>query len=143
MSDVARTSVLVVDDEPVLAGTVKNYLERAGMAADTCADGNEAVSRIREEQPDVVILDLGLPGLDGVEVCRKVRTFSDCYVLMLTALPKRLKVLLITIMLNCLFYILLKIRWSDLVMNSFLHLPYMTMSMKIVVAMQNKPYLLC
>lgn len=85
MSDVARTSVLVVDDEPVLAGTVKNYLERAGMAADTCADGNEAVSRIREEQPDVVILDLGLPGLDGVEVCRKVRTFSDCYVLMLTA----------------------------------------------------------
>lgn len=78
-------SVLVVDDEPVLSGTVKNYLERAGMSAQTCADGLAALDLVRATAPDVVVLDLGLPGMDGVEVCRQLRTFSDCYVLMLTA----------------------------------------------------------
>lgn len=78
-------SVLVVDDEPVLSGTVKNYLERAGMSAQVCGDGLRALDLVRTTAPDVVVLDLGLPGLDGVEVCRQVRTFSDCYVLMLTA----------------------------------------------------------
>ena len=78
-------SVLVVDDEPVLSGTVKNYLERAGMSAQTCADGLVALDLVRATAPDVVVLDLGLPGMDGVEVCRQLRTFSDCYVLMLTA----------------------------------------------------------
>jgi DNA-binding response OmpR family regulator len=48
-------------------------------------DGMDAVRLAREVGPDVVVLDLGLPGLDGVEVCRRLRTFSDCYVLMLTA----------------------------------------------------------
>ena len=78
-------SVLVVDDEPVLSGTVKNYLERAGMSAQTCGDGLVALDLVRATAPDVVVLDLGLPGMDGVEVCRQLRTFSDCYVLMLTA----------------------------------------------------------
>jgi len=78
-------SVLVVDDEPVLSGTVKNYLERAGMSAQTCDDGLVALDLVRATAPDVVVLDLGLPGMDGVEVCRQLRTFSDCYVLMLTA----------------------------------------------------------
>ena len=78
-------SVLVVDDEPVLSGTVKNYLERAGMSAQTCGDGLAALDLVRATAPDVVVLDLGLPGMDGVEVCRQLRTFSDCYVLMLTA----------------------------------------------------------
>ena len=78
-------SVLVVDDERVLSGTVKNYLERAGMSAQTCGDGLAALDLVRATAPDVVVLDLGLPGMDGVEVCRQLRTFSDCYVLMLTA----------------------------------------------------------
>ncbi|MGO4958212.1 response regulator [Luteococcus sp. Sow4_B9] len=84
---------LVVDDEPVLAGTVANYLERAGLQTRTVADGLEAVRVAREWQPDVVVLDLGLPGLDGIEVCRQIRTFSDCYVLMLTARSDEVDVL--------------------------------------------------
>lgn len=82
-ADAAR--VLVVDDEPVLAGMVGTYLERAGFEVTLCHSGTEAVELARSEAPDVIVLDLGLPGLDGVEVCRQVRTFSDCYVLMLTA----------------------------------------------------------
>lgn len=77
--------VLVVEDEPVLAGTVATYLDRAGHQVRTVGDGLEAVEVARDWAPDVVVLDLGLPGLDGVEVCRRIRTFSDCYVLMVTA----------------------------------------------------------
>jgi len=84
-SGAVEPSVLVVDDEPILSGTVKNYLERAGMSAQTCGDGLVALDLVRATAPDVVVLDLGLPGMDGVEVCRQLRTFSDCYVLMLTA----------------------------------------------------------
>ena len=81
----AAPRVLVVDDEAVLAGTVAAYLDRAGFVTRTVADGPGAVRCTHEFTPDVVVLDLGLPGLDGVEVCRQIRTFSDCYVLMLTA----------------------------------------------------------
>ena len=77
--------MLVVEDEPVLAGVVAAYLDRAGYLTTTVGDGRAAVEAARDWAPDVVVLDLGLPGLDGVEVCRRVRTFSDCYVLMLTA----------------------------------------------------------
>lgn len=77
--------VLVVEDELVLAGVVVNYLLRAGFDARAVHDGSEAVTVVREWSPDVVVLDLGLPGLDGVEVCRQLRVFSDCYVIMLTA----------------------------------------------------------
>lgn len=77
--------ILVVDDEEILAGTVAAYVERAGMTARTVHDGLTALDVAQEWQPDLVVLDLGLPGLDGIEVCRRLRTFSDCYVLMLTA----------------------------------------------------------
>jgi DNA-binding response OmpR family regulator len=77
--------ILVVDDEAALAGMVGAYLERAGYAVSLVGDGPTAVSAAREIRPDVVILDLGLPALDGIEVCRQIRTFSDCYILMLTA----------------------------------------------------------
>jgi len=76
---------LVVDDEKPLAGMVATYLSRAGYEATTAHTGPEALAAARERVPDVVVLDLGLPGLDGVEVCRRLREFSDCYVLMLTA----------------------------------------------------------
>src|SRR5665213_3439284 len=77
--------VLVVDDEQPLAQLVADYLRRDGLEATVCFDGPGAVRAAREIEPDVVILDLGLPGMDGVEVCRQLRTFSDCYVVMLTA----------------------------------------------------------
>ena len=77
--------VLVVDDERPLAQLVADYLTRDGFSTSVAFDGTEAVRVARESDPDVVVLDLGLPGLDGVEVCRQIRTFSDCYVIMLTA----------------------------------------------------------
>ena len=77
--------VLVVDDERPLAELVADYLTREGFRASVVFDGADAVLAAREDDPDVVVLDLGLPGLDGVEVCRQIRTFSDCYVIMLTA----------------------------------------------------------
>jgi len=80
-----RWQVLVVDDEQDLARLVADYLTRDGFAVALAFDGPSAVQAARDEPPDVVVLDLGLPGLDGVEVCRQLRTFTDCYVIMLTA----------------------------------------------------------
>jgi DNA-binding response OmpR family regulator len=80
-----RTRVLVVDDEVPLARLVSGYLERDGFDVATATDGHEAIVLAREWDPGVIVLDLGLPGVDGIEVCRVVRTFSDCYIVMLTA----------------------------------------------------------
>lgn len=77
--------VLVVDDELPLAAVVARYLEREGYAVTQAHDGPTALERARGVDPHVVVLDLGLPGLEGIEVCRELRTFSDCYVVMLTA----------------------------------------------------------
>jgi DNA-binding response OmpR family regulator len=76
---------LVVDDERALAELVGTYLSRDGFEVSMAHDGQQAIDRAREFDPDVMVLDLGLPVLDGVEVCRQVRTFSDCYIVMLTA----------------------------------------------------------
>ena len=76
---------MVVEDEAQLAALVGSYLERDGFEVTVCHDGGEAVRVAREFDPDVIVLDLGLPGLDGVEVCRQVRTFSEAYVVMVTA----------------------------------------------------------
>ena len=75
----------MVEDETELAALVGSYLERAGFAVMLSYDGLQAVALAREVDPDLVVLDLGLPSLDGVEVCRQIRTFSDAYVVMLTA----------------------------------------------------------
>lgn len=77
--------VLVIDDEKPLLRLVEQYLHREGMNVATTSDGADAVEMVRNQDPAVVILDLGLPGMDGVEVCRQIRNFSDCYVVMLTA----------------------------------------------------------
>jgi DNA-binding response OmpR family regulator len=77
--------VLVVDDEPPIVELVRGYLEREGFAVRVAEDGPTALERVRADQPDVVVLDVMLPGMDGLEVCRQLRTFSDAYVLMLTA----------------------------------------------------------
>ena len=84
MGEVRRA--LVVDDERPLAALVTGYLEKDGFEVAQAYDGVTAVEVARSLDPDVVILDLGLPGVDGVEVCRRLRTFSDCYIVMLTAL---------------------------------------------------------
>jgi DNA-binding response OmpR family regulator len=76
---------LVVDDEPSLVRVVAGYLQREGYAVDTAADGEAALAAARANTPDVVVLDLMLPGIDGIEVCRRLRTFTDAYVIMLTA----------------------------------------------------------
>ncbi|WP_456237884.1 response regulator [Nocardioides flavus (ex Wang et al. 2016)] len=76
---------MVVEDERQLAALLGSYLERDGLDVTVVHDGLEAVETARAVDPDVVVLDLGLPGLDGVEVCRQLRTFSDAYVIMLTA----------------------------------------------------------
>jgi DNA-binding response OmpR family regulator len=75
----------VVDDEPPIVSLVRGYLEREGWTVLTAGDGQEGLEVVRREQPDVVVLDLMLPGLDGVEVCRELRTFSNAFVVMLTA----------------------------------------------------------
>ena len=76
---------LVVEDETNLARLLGSYLERDGFETSLAYDGLQAVLLARDVDPDVVVLDLGLPSLDGVEVCRQIRTFSDAYVVMLTA----------------------------------------------------------
>lgn len=81
----AAITVLVVDDEQRLRALVCGYLEREGFAVLTAADGQAALELARQHAPDLVVLDLMLPGLDGLEVCRRLRTFSDAYVIMLTA----------------------------------------------------------
>jgi DNA-binding response OmpR family regulator len=76
---------LVVDDEVPLAGVVASYLEREQFEVSVAHNGYDAVTMAREIDPDVVVLDLALPGIDGLETCRQLRTFSDAYVVMLTA----------------------------------------------------------
>jgi DNA-binding response OmpR family regulator len=79
------TTILVVDDEPNLVELLSDYLTREGFQALTAGDGVAALDLARAQQPDLVVLDVILPGLDGIEVCRRLRQFSDAYVLMLTA----------------------------------------------------------
>lgn len=76
---------LVVDDEQHLRELVQSYLKREGFVVHTAADGRTALELARQHSPVVVVLDLMLPEVDGLEVCRRLRTFSDAYVIMLTA----------------------------------------------------------
>jgi two-component system, OmpR family, alkaline phosphatase synthesis response regulator PhoP len=78
-------TILVVDDEQRLRDLLHGYLEHEGFGVRTAADGLTALDLARQHAPEVVVLDLMLPGLDGLEVCRRLRTFSDAYVIMLTA----------------------------------------------------------
>ena len=77
--------ILVIDDEQPIGELVRGYLEREGWLVSVATDGDEGLRHAREHRPDVVVLDLMLPGVDGTEICRRLRTFSDAYVIMLTA----------------------------------------------------------
>jgi DNA-binding response OmpR family regulator len=79
--------LLVVDDDPTVSDVVRRYLERAGYTVALAADGPTALHQFARDRPDLVVLDLMLPGIDGLEVCRRLRaTAPDLPVVMLTAL---------------------------------------------------------
>jgi len=80
-----RLRALVVDDEPDIVQLIAPLLEREGLEVSVASNGPHALEVARAVTPDLVILDLTLPRLDGIEVCRELRTFSDAYVLMVTA----------------------------------------------------------
>ena len=80
-----RASVLVVDDEPTIGLVVSRYLERAGYSARVAADGYEAMRLAHEAQPDLVVLDIMLPGIDGIEVMRRLQERERTSVILLTA----------------------------------------------------------
>lgn len=77
--------ILIVEDEPKLAALLSDYLKAAGYAVFTIDDGARALARIRERAPAAILLDLMLPGMDGLSVCREVRAFSAVPILMITA----------------------------------------------------------
>ncbi|MCO6449227.1 MAG: response regulator transcription factor [Caldilineales bacterium] len=78
-------AILVVDDEPKIVQQSRDYLERAGFRVITAGDGQLALTQFRHEKPDLVVLDLNLPGMDGLDVCRTLRRESDVPIIMLTA----------------------------------------------------------
>jgi DNA-binding response OmpR family regulator len=87
-------TVLVVDDEPKIVQLARDYLEHAGFAVLTAADGPSALQSARTRQPDLIVLDLGLPGLDGLEVMRSIRAAGSTPIVVLTARDAELDKLL-------------------------------------------------
>src|SRR5438128_3269699 len=84
-SDTASVRVLVVEDSPEFRSLLVPLLKQEGFRVEEATDGESGVEIARSLEPTVVVLDLNLPKMDGVEVCRQIRTFSDAYVIMLTA----------------------------------------------------------
>jgi two-component system alkaline phosphatase synthesis response regulator PhoP len=78
-------SILVVEDESSIASFVALYLKNAGYSVRTAATGGEALQQVAREQPSLVVLDLNLPDIDGIEVCRRIRKGPDVPIIMLTA----------------------------------------------------------
>jgi two-component system response regulator MprA len=77
--------ILVVDDDPEIVGMLKRGLVYEGYSIETAGDGKDALAKARDNEPDVIILDLMLPGIDGIEVSKRLRQASDVPILMLTA----------------------------------------------------------
>lgn len=82
------TTVLIVEDEPKLARVLADYLHAANFASRWIANGAEVESAVRDETPQLILLDLMLPGRDGVAVCRDLRAFTDVPIIMVTARVK-------------------------------------------------------
>jgi two-component system alkaline phosphatase synthesis response regulator PhoP len=85
MTKATQQTILVVEDEASIASFVALYLKNAGYAVRTAATGGEALQAVSAEQPSLIVLDLNLPDVDGIEVCRRVRKTADVPILMLTA----------------------------------------------------------
>src|SRR5437762_10928742 len=77
-------TILVVDDEPKIVGLARDYLEHAGFSVVSASDGPEALARARAERPDLIVLDLGLPKLDGLDVARALRQTSSVPIVILS-----------------------------------------------------------
>jgi two-component system alkaline phosphatase synthesis response regulator PhoP len=77
--------ILVVDDEPKIVKQARDYLERSSFRVVTAGDGKTALAQTRQERPDLIVLDLNLPQMDGLDVCRALRRESDVPIIMLTA----------------------------------------------------------
>jgi DNA-binding response OmpR family regulator len=86
-------TALVVDDSPEIVALLVPLLEREGFTVSSAADGERALELARTTHPDLIILDLALPRLDGTEVCRRIRAFSDAYLIMLTARAEEIDML--------------------------------------------------
>ena len=80
----APIRALIIEDAPEIAELVRTVLEQETFDVEVCGDGDAGLAAARDRVPDVVVLDVTLPGIDGIEVCRRLRTFSDAYVVMLT-----------------------------------------------------------
>lgn len=80
-----QKSILIVEDEPKLAEVLQEYLQQSGFKVAWLANGLEVVGWVREQQPDLIILDLMLPGKDGLQIFREVRQFTDTPIIMATA----------------------------------------------------------
>lgn len=90
----SKETILVVDDEPKLVDVVRAYLEMDGYSVVTASDGRQALDRFHQTRPDLIILDLMLPELDGLEVCRRIRQQSGVPIIMLTARAEEIDELL-------------------------------------------------
>jgi DNA-binding response OmpR family regulator len=90
----AMKTILVVDDERKIVDLARDYLEHAGFSVVTASDGPSALDAVQRRHPDLVVLDLGLPGIDGLDVTRRVRRDSNLPVIMLTARDDELDKLL-------------------------------------------------
>jgi DNA-binding response OmpR family regulator len=80
-------SAVIVDDDADIRALIAELLRQSGFEVTEAASGTDGIAAVREVQPDVVTLDLNLPDLDGIEVCRRIREITDAYVVMLTARP--------------------------------------------------------
>ncbi len=78
-------TILIIEDEPALSSLLGDYLRQAGYEAGVVNNGNDAIKKIRSTNPDLVLLDLMLPGKDGMQICREIRQFSNMPVIMITA----------------------------------------------------------
>lgn len=80
-----ETRILIVEDEPKLASLLNDYLQSSGYLTDCLVDGNQVLPAIRENMPSLLLLDIMLPGRDGMEICKDIRRFSEVPIIMLTA----------------------------------------------------------
>jgi DNA-binding response OmpR family regulator len=85
LTTTVRGTVLLIEDEEAIADLVRMYFEQEGFRLVHAPDGERGLDAVRDRNPRVVLLDIGLPGMDGVEVCRRIRSSSDVPVIMLTA----------------------------------------------------------
>ena len=85
MTNLKATRILIVEDEEKLAKLEADYLQNAGFATDSLVDGDAVVPWVKEHHPDLILLDLMLPGRDGLSICREIRSFSTTPIIMITA----------------------------------------------------------